>query len=95
MAISAIARVRVSHHGALSGRPEVEQGSATDDEPTMYPWGQWLTEAGAFSHPDQFDASGMSPVAHAIDQSIWSLRCAYAARDLLEMYSLATLEAHS
>ena len=44
-------------------------------------WGDWFLREGGFSHPDQVDAAGMSPVHHAIDQSIWSLRGEYAARD--------------
>ena len=66
-----------------------------DTVPCMYNWGPWFLKIGGFEHPDQFDAAGMSPVLHAIDQSLWSKRAAFAARWLIEHSSLDTLEKHS
>ena len=42
-------------------------------------WGKWFMGLGGFSHPDQVDATGMSPLAHAIEESSWSVRTSFAA----------------
>ena len=45
----------------------------------------WWMELGGFSDPNQLDCQGMYPGLHAIDQSIWSKRAAYAAMELIPM----------
>ena len=46
---------------------------------TSHEWGKWVMGFGGFAHSDQVDATGMSPLAHAIEQSYWSVRASLAA----------------
>ena len=48
-------------------------------------------EAGGYTDPSQVDVCGMSPLAHALDQSVWSLRAALSAADLIRVSPIETI----
>jgi len=59
-----------------------------DDTPANYPWGDWFMAQGGFTNAWDVDASGMTPLMHACDQSLVFKRAGLAVLDLIRITPL-------